>query len=77
MFLNDEHNICCKGRLNQSNLPLSMKNPVLLPTKHRFTELLVMERHNAVHHNGMPDTLAAVRERYWIVKGGVVVKEVI
>ena len=36
-----------------------------------------MERHNAVHHNGTPETLAAVRERYWIVKGRVVVKKVI
>ena len=36
-----------------------------------------MERHNAVHHNGMLDTLAAVRERYWIVKGRVAVKNVI
>ena len=36
-----------------------------------------MERHNAVHYNGIPETLAAVRERYWIVKGHVVVKKVI
>ena len=77
LFLNDEHKICCKSRLNQSELPSSMTNPVLLPTKHRFTELLVMDRHNAVHHNGTPETLAAVRERYWIIKGRVVVKKVI
>ena len=76
LLLNDDHNICCKGYLNQSDLPLSMKNPVLLPTKHRFMELLVMERHNAVHYNGTPDTLEAVREQYWIVKGHVVVKKV-
>ena len=73
LFLNDDHFICCKGRLNQSDL---MKNPLLLPTKHRFTELLVKERHNAVHHNGTPETLAAVREKYWIVQGRVVVKKI-
>ena len=77
IFLNDDHIICCRGHLNQADLPSSMKNPVLLPTKHRFTELLVMERHHAVHHNGTPETLAAVREKYWIVKGRVVVKKVI
>ena len=64
LFLNADHIICCRGRLNQADLPSSMKNPVLLPTKHRFTELLVMKRHNAVHHNGTPETLAAVREKY-------------
>ena len=77
LILNDDHIICCRGRLNQADLPSSMKNPVLLPTKHQFTELLVMERHHAVHHNGSPETLAAVREKYWIVKGRVVVKKVI
>ena len=77
LFLNDEHVICCKGRLNQSDLPLSMKNPVLLPTKHRFTELLVQEKHAAVHHDGTPEMLAAVREQYWIVKGRSVARKVI
>ena len=27
LILNDDHFICCKGRLNQSDLPTSMKNP--------------------------------------------------
>ena len=36
-----------------------------------------MERHNSVHHNGTPETLTAVTERSWIVKGHVVVKKVI
>ena len=48
LILNNDHTICCRGCLNQSDLPSSMKNPILLPTKHRFTELLIMERHNAV-----------------------------
>ena len=77
LMLNDQHLICCKGRLNQSDLPDDTKNPILLPTKHRFTELLIMERHNSVHHNGIPETLAAVRDRYWIVKGRVMVKKII
>ena len=77
LFLNDDHTICCRGHLNQSDLPSSMKTPVFPPTKHRFTELLVMERHNAVHYNGTPETLTAVRERYWIAEGRVVVKKVI
>jgi len=77
LILNNQQFICCKGRLGQSDLPESVKNPVLLPTKHRFTELLIVERHSAVHHNGIPKTLAAVREQYWIVKGRIMVKKVI
>ena len=56
----DRHLICCKGHLNQSDLPDNAKNPVLLPTKHHFTELLTIKRHRAVHHNGILETLAAI-----------------
>ena len=73
-FLNESHMICCKGCLNQSDLPLGMKNPILLPTKHHFTELLVKKIHAAVHHDSTSETLAAVREKYWIIKGHSVVK---
>ena len=32
LYLNDDFVICCRGRLNQSDLPSNMKNPILLPT---------------------------------------------
>ena len=54
-----------------------MKNPILLPTKHGFTELVVRSKHFAVHHDGTPATLAAVRERYWIIKGRSLVRKII
>ena len=76
-MLNDQHLICCRSRLNQLDLPDDTKNPILLSTKHRFTELLMIERHNAVHHNGIPETLATVRDQYWVVKGRVIVKKII
>ena len=77
LYLNDDFVICCRGRLNQSDLPSNTKNPILLPTKHGFTELLVQSKHFAVHHDGTPTTLAAVRENYWIVKGRSLVRKVI
>ena len=77
LYLNDDFVICCRGLLNQSDLPSNMKNPILLPTKHGFTELLVRSKHFAVHHDGTPATLATVRENYWIVKGCSLVRKVI
>ena len=77
LYLNDDFVICCRGHLNQSDLLSNMKNPILLPTKHGFTELLVRFKHFAVHHDGTPATLAAVRENYWIVKGRSLVRKVI
>ena len=77
LYLNDKFVICCRGRLNESDLPPSTKNPILLPTKHDFTELLVQFKHCEVHHGGTPATLAAVREIYWIVKGRGLVRKII
>ena len=34
LYLNDDFIICCRGRLNQSDLPSTANNPILLPTKH-------------------------------------------
>ena len=77
LYLNDKRLICCKGHLGQANLPHDMKYPVLLPTKHHFTNLLILDRHKKVHHNGIADTLASIRENYWICRGREAVKKVI
>ena len=77
LYVNEDFVICCRGHLNQSDLPSTMKNPILLPTKHGFTELLVRFKHFAVHHDGTPATLAAVREKCWIIKGRSLVRKII
>ncbi len=69
--------ICCRGRLSSAEVPESSKNPVLLPTRHRFTELLIRERHEGIHHQDIRDTLNSIREQYWILKGRAAVKRII
>ncbi|XP_065893454.1 uncharacterized protein [Dysidea avara] len=77
LFLSEEGLIRCTGRLNEANLPSHMKNPVLLPTRHPFTELIIEDRHHSVKHNGIQETLALIRENFWIVKGREAVKKVL
>ena len=77
LFLNEHKMICCEGHLKNANIPTSMKCPVLLPTKHYFTELVIKECHKAVYHNGISETLAAFRERRWIFRGREAVKKII
>ena len=43
------------------------------PREHRYTRLVV---HNRVIHNGVKETLTEVRSRYWIIKGRVLIKQV-
>ncbi|CAB4013327.1 Hypothetical predicted protein, partial [Paramuricea clavata] len=50
------------------------KQPILLPKTHYFTELLIKEQHEVVHHNGIRDTLNSIRLKYWIQRGREAVK---
>jgi len=69
LFLDGERVLKCKGRLNNASIDVGSKNPILLPSKHRFVELLIRETHNRAKHTGIRDTLSAVRERFWIIRG--------
>ena len=77
LFLDEDKLIRCRGRLNEDKLPLEMKNPLLLPTRHPFTDLVINERHQRVHHNGVQETLASIREEFWILKGCEAVQKVL
>ena len=57
----------CRGRLNNSTLALSGKNPILLPHNHLFVKLLILQYHKRVNHSGVNDTLTLLREAYWIL----------
>ena len=69
--------IRCHGRSNHADIPEDSKTPLLLPTHHQFTELLIQFIHSCIFHNGIRETLNAVRENYWIIRGREIVKQVI
>lgn len=77
LFLNEHKVICCEGHLKNADIPTSTKCPVLLPTKHYFTELVIKGCHKTVHHNGISETLASLREKHWIFRGREAVKKII
>ena len=77
LFLDENQFIRCEGRLENSTLPKEAKKPILLPSKHRFTELIIQVVHERVHHNGIRETLNSVRETYWILRGRETVKRVL
>ena len=73
--LDQEGIIRCYGRINNASLSDESKTPILLPLKHYFTELLILENHLIVHHDGIRETLNAIRENYWIIRGREAVKQ--
>jgi len=50
---------------------------MLLPSKHHVVNLLVNHYHSLVKHNGVNNTLNALREKFWLIKGRQTVKRVV
>ena len=77
LYLDEDKTIRFKGRINNADTIDESKNPVLLPSRHRYTTLLIRERHDHVHHNGVRETLNDIRETHWVLKGREAEKRVI
>ena len=77
LFLDDNDVLRCRGRINNSTLTMTEKNPILLPSKHVFVKLLITRAHQQVKHGGVNVTLTTLREQYWILKGRQVVKGIL
>ena len=66
-----------QGRINNAQLIAATKNPVLLPSSHQWVKLLIQHVHENINHSGTADTLATLREKYWMLKGIQIVKKII
>nr|XP_054775475.1 uncharacterized protein LOC129283919 [Lytechinus pictus] len=65
------------GRLRHAMIPSEAKHQVILPKKHHVTSLLVRHIHHRVGHQGLNHVLADIRQRYWILGAGVVVRSML
>ena len=57
------------GRLDRADLSYDAKHPMILPGKHRVTEMIILHYHFANGHVGPYQLLAETRQRFWIVNG--------
>ena len=67
----------CQGRLDNADLPEDTKHPAILYRKHHFTVLVIRDCHTRVLHNGVKETLAQLRSRYWVIRGRQFVRKVL
>ena len=77
LFLDNAGVWRCKGRLENANLSASTMHPILLPNRHHFVSLQVLDCHRRVMHGGVKETLTELRMSFWIVKGRSVVKRLL
>ena len=65
------------GRLQRSYLPQDMVHPIILPSTGHGTALIVQHYHEREGHSGTLHVLAALREKYWILRGQATVRKVL
>ncbi|XP_044313301.1 uncharacterized protein LOC123037303 [Drosophila rhopaloa] len=66
-----------RGRLRHSSLSHERRHPIILPSSHHFTELVIRHSHCLTLHGGAQLTLAHARQRFWILTGRQAVRRVI
>jgi hypothetical protein len=65
------------GCLRNAPIDVNAKHPSILPNKHHLTDLIVQHYHSKLGHSRREHVLSSIQERYWIVRGRVVVRTVI
>lgn len=75
--LDHDNTLKVTGRLQQYNAPCSVTQPIILPNDHRPTELIIMDAHYQVGHEGVSSTMTTLRQRFWIPRARQVIKKTI
>ncbi|XP_017476339.1 PREDICTED: uncharacterized protein LOC108366430 [Rhagoletis zephyria] len=56
-----------QGRIDAaSSLPFETRHPIILPSRHALTKLLVAYHHNSFKHENTEATICEIRHSYWI-----------
>ena len=77
VYIDDEGMLRCRGRIGKANIRFETRFPILLPSHNHVTELIILNAHEKIFHNGVKATLAEVRSTFWIVKGRQYIKKIL
>ena len=75
LFLDNNNVIRERTRIINASVSDYTKMPILLHPRNWYSKLVIKEYHDIVLHSGVRDTLNAIRQRYWILKGREAVKK--
>jgi len=60
-----------------STMTFSQRHPIILPSDHHVTQLIIEDHQRKVGHCGMARTWTSLRQSFWIVRGAVTVRKVL
>ena len=66
LFLGKDGLLQVGGRLHNAPIDDSAKFPILIPSRHKLSELIIHDAHVRVLHSGLQSTITCIRERFWI-----------
>lgn len=76
-FIDENGIIRVGGRLKLSELTFAQKHPILLPSHHFLTDLIIKETHEKYYHAGIQTTLYTIRRKFWLLDGRNQVRKVV
>ncbi|KAK2578329.1 hypothetical protein KPH14_012630 [Odynerus spinipes] len=68
-FLDENGLIRVGGRLMRADIPEEAKHPVIIPSKHHITKIIMKKEHLRLHHCGPEQLLYSLRQKYWPLSG--------
>lgn len=74
-FLDSNNILRVGGRLTHSQLDYGQKHPILIPTKSRFTQILIDFYHVTNLHTGPALLLSIIRQKFWILSARNIVRQ--
>ncbi|XP_014216417.1 uncharacterized protein LOC106645145 [Copidosoma floridanum] len=76
-FIDDQGLIKVGGRLKNSDLSFGEKHPMVLPTNHHVTDLIIRKVHHKTYHAGIQTTLHTILNKFWIINGKDQVRRIV
>lgn len=73
-FIDDAGLIRVGGRLKNADIPYTHKHPVLLPSNHRLTTLIIDHHHQRLKHPGASALQAFLQRDFWIQSARKVIR---
>ena len=77
VFLDERGIMRVGGRLKYGDFPYASKHQIVLPAKHPAVIYLGRQFHSRHHHAGKEHLLSLLRQRFWIIGGRVMCKQII
>ena len=66
-FIDNQGTMRARGRLSKADIEFDTKHPILLPSKHPETRLMMPKRHLDKYHQGVEIMRHGLQQKYWIL----------